>query len=55
MSDNTNSLLTLMMSLDRYIGGKSIREINKKEQILEFLEHKYLAKEGKWIKREHDH
>jgi hypothetical protein len=51
---NTNSLLGLMMPLDRYLGGKSFREINKKEQILEFLDHRYLAKEGKWSKREHD-
>jgi hypothetical protein len=51
---NTNSLLKLMMSFDKFLNGKAFTSINRKEQIQDFLNQRYLAKEGRWTEREHD-
>jgi hypothetical protein len=47
----TNNILTLMISLDKFLNSRPFTEVVKKEQILEFLDHKFVAKEGKWVKR----
>lgn len=49
---HSNNLLTLLISFDKFLDGKSFIEINNKQQILLFLDHRYL--DGKWVKREHD-
>ena len=51
---HTVSLLTLLISLDKFNNGLPFTSIDKKEQILNFLNHRYSQKEGKWVKREHD-
>ena len=48
------SLLSLLISLDKFNNGLPFTSIDKKEQILNFLNHRYSQKEGKWVKREHD-
>ncbi len=48
------SLLTLLISLDKFYCGIPFTSINTKEQILKFLNHQYLPKEGKWVERNHD-
>ncbi|MGA9152012.1 MAG: hypothetical protein WBZ36_15650, partial [Candidatus Nitrosopolaris sp.] len=49
------SLLTLLISLDKFYGPDiPFTSINTKEQILKFLNHQYLLKEGKWVEREKD-
>ena len=50
------NLLTLLISLDKFISfaNKDFTTINSKEQILKFLNHQYLEKDGKWVEREHD-
>jgi len=42
-----------MVYLDKFLNGRfSFLDISKKEQIIEFLEQKFIG--GKWVKREHD-
>jgi site-specific recombinase XerD len=48
------NLLTLLISLDKFHDGLPFTSINSKEQILTFLIHQYLQKEGKWVERERD-
>jgi integrase/recombinase XerD len=45
--------LNLLISLDKFY-SVPFTSINNREQILTFLDHQYLQKDGKWIKREHD-
>jgi hypothetical protein len=47
------SLLTLLISLDKFYSGIPFTSINTKEQILKFLNHQCLPKEGKWVERDH--
>jgi integrase/recombinase XerD len=47
------SLLTLLISLDKFYGPLPFTAINSKEQILTFLDHQYVDGKG-WIEREHD-
>jgi len=46
------SLLTLLISLDKFYGPEPFTSINTKEQVLTFLNHRQVN--GKWIEREHD-
>jgi integrase/recombinase XerD len=48
------SVLTLLISLDKFYDGLPFTSIERKEQILTFLNHQYLVKEDRWVKREHD-
>ena len=50
------NLLTLLISLDRFYAPLPFTSINSREQILKFLNHQYLQKDGKgkWVEREHD-
>jgi hypothetical protein len=48
------NLLTLLISLDKFHDGLPFTSINTKEQILRFLDHQYLKKDRKWVKREYD-
>ena len=49
------SLLTLLISFDKFYNSAiPFTSINTKEQILTFLDHQYVAAEGRWVKREHD-
>jgi integrase/recombinase XerD len=49
------SSLTLLISLDKFYGPDiPFTSINSKEQILTFLNHQYVAREGKWVERERD-
>jgi integrase/recombinase XerD len=48
------SLLTLLISLDRFYGPEPFTSINTREQLLIFLNHRYSQKQGKWIEREKD-
>ena len=55
----TNNILTLLIYLDRFLNGRSFLCIKKKEQIIDFLEHKFVISgrngdQGNWVKREHD-
>jgi hypothetical protein len=43
------NLLVLLISLDKFLGIPFI-SINSREQILSFLDHQYLQKDGKWVK-----
>ncbi|MGA9149795.1 MAG: hypothetical protein WBZ36_04380 [Candidatus Nitrosopolaris sp.] len=51
---NIINQLTLLVSLDKFYQGLPFTSINSKEQILTFLKHRYVAKDGKWIERERD-
>ena len=48
---HSNSLLTLLISVNKFFNGKPFTEINRKEEILTFLDHQHIN--GKWVKREH--
>jgi hypothetical protein len=48
------NLLALLISLDKFYGPEPFTSINTKEQILTFLNHRYLQKDGIWVEREHD-
>jgi len=49
------NLLNLLISLDKFYGPDiPFTSINSREQILKFLNHRYLPKEGKWVEREKD-
>jgi len=48
------SVLTLLISFDKFHGGLPFTSIDRKEQILTFLNHQYLIKEDRWVEREHD-
>ena len=48
------NLLNLLISLDRFLDGEDFTSINTKEQILKFLNHRYLQKDDKWVEREKD-
>ena len=48
----TNSLM-LLISLDKFF-AEPFTSINRKEQILAFLNHRYSKEDGKWVEREHD-
>ncbi len=47
------NLLLLLISLDRFY-QVPFTSINTKEQILKFLNHRFLQKEGKWVERQKD-
>jgi hypothetical protein len=49
-----NNLLTLAISFDKFFGGKPFTEINAKQQITSFLDHRYIIEHDRWVKREHD-
>lgn len=46
------SLLTVLISLDKFYGPTPFTSINSKEQILKFLGKQYVK--GKWVERDHD-
>jgi hypothetical protein len=49
---NLVNLLDLMISFDKFYDGLPFTSINSKEQIIAFLNHRYV--DGRWIEREHD-
>jgi len=51
---NIVNVLNLMISFDRYFDGLPFTSINEREQVLRFLDHQFIKKIGKWVKREHD-
>ena len=49
------NLLVLLIFLDKFYGPDiPFTSINSREQILTFLNHQYVAREGKWVERERD-
>jgi hypothetical protein len=51
---NITNLLDLLISFDKFHDGLlSFTSINSKEQILKFLNHRYVDGRG-WVEREHD-
>ncbi len=51
---HASSVLSLMIAFDKFFKGKSFTKTYNKQEILTFLDHKYIIKEDGWVKRKHD-